>query len=199
MADPANVPGTLDERVVNTLSERDGRFAFNGLRRALGAHPESLSRALRRLERSGTIARVDGGYRLIRGHTESLDPVAGIEPKVVARVALPRGVEAGEIQGALAGRWFSKLHWTGTVDDGEASWLVWSADGVAGHVMLVVKNDAMLVAVEDSIDPSARAALEEAARALLIQALRRVPPSSNGSYATVATFPMSPERRALDN
>ncbi|MCI4366784.1 MAG: hypothetical protein L3K08_03420, partial [Thermoplasmata archaeon] len=61
---PSPSTGPLDDRVVRTLAERPGHHAFNGLRRALAAHPESLTRSLRRLERDGMIARDSHGYFL---------------------------------------------------------------------------------------------------------------------------------------
>lgn len=55
----------LDERVRGLLAEIPGAVAFQGLRRTLGVHPESLTRALRRLERDGEIQRTNEGYRLV--------------------------------------------------------------------------------------------------------------------------------------
>jgi hypothetical protein len=67
-ADPASLSAEslprLDERVRGLLAEFPGSVAFQGLRRTLGVHPESLTRALRRLERDGEIERTDEGYRL---------------------------------------------------------------------------------------------------------------------------------------
>src|SRR5580658_1460258 len=54
----------LDDRVLELLAGHRGEFAFSGLRRTLGAHPESLTRALRRLQRRGEIEHSPSGYRI---------------------------------------------------------------------------------------------------------------------------------------
>src|SRR5579871_6046924 len=55
----------LEDRVIELLGARPAALAFNGLRRSLHAHPESLARALKRLERYGLVERGEQGYRLV--------------------------------------------------------------------------------------------------------------------------------------
>ena len=81
--------GRLDDRVLVALEEMNGRIAFSGLRRTLGAHPESLSRALRRLEREGLIERSEQGYRSTR-HPD-LPSATESELHAVARIEIHRG------------------------------------------------------------------------------------------------------------
>jgi len=76
----------LDERVLSTLQGLQGQIAFSGLKRVLRAHPESLSRSLRRLEREGRIEHIDGGYRALVPEgapparaTSDLHPIAQVE------------------------------------------------------------------------------------------------------------------------
>ena len=63
----------LDDRIVELLQREPGALAFTGLRRTLEAHPESLVRALRRLERLGVVARGERGYELV-GESEAASP-----------------------------------------------------------------------------------------------------------------------------
>ncbi|MCI4317072.1 MAG: GntR family transcriptional regulator, partial [Thermoplasmata archaeon] len=77
---PAEVAGAdapeprLDDRVRELLGNIGGRLAFNGLRRALGVHPESLTRALRRLEREGVVQRRADGYVLADPGSYAAEP-----------------------------------------------------------------------------------------------------------------------------
>ncbi|MCI4338635.1 MAG: hypothetical protein L3J72_04970, partial [Thermoplasmata archaeon] len=54
----------LDDRVLAILGGAPGEITFNGIRRALDAHPESLTRSLKRLSREGRVLRHPTGYRL---------------------------------------------------------------------------------------------------------------------------------------
>ena len=58
----------VDEQVLEVLADSSGTLAFNGLRRALKVHPESLVRALRRLERDGVVHAL--GERLLPSRSQ---------------------------------------------------------------------------------------------------------------------------------
>jgi DNA-binding Lrp family transcriptional regulator len=180
-SDASNSTSRLDERVVELLSSHSGRLAFNGLRRALGAHPESLVRALKRLEREGVVERVDRAYSLS-------DPPgaasAGIRTRLreIASVALPSHFDRPSLFGALAGRWFGRLRWVGIYEHPGDPWLVWSIDGTPGHVLLRARRGRLEVLVEMPPRAVASDQIESAARDLLtrgLEALRQ----SDGSIA----------------
>src|SRR5690348_9891244 len=119
----------LDERVVEVLTESAGRIAFNGLRRTLGAHPESLTRALKRLQRQGIVVREAGGYSLhptvvAEGSGTADRPLDGL--REIGSVAVPYGLGSEALLGHLSGRWFGDLRWVGVYEIGGASWLAWS-------------------------------------------------------------------------
>ena len=129
--------GTLDERVLAALEGSQGRLAFSGLRRVLGAHPESLTRALHRLARDGRVERVDGGYRSLapappglRGWSEDL--------RRIARVDLPPGTSPASVAGRLAGRWFGGLRWVGAFERRGERLLAWAQRDGSSPVLLGV-------------------------------------------------------------
>lgn len=166
--------GSLDERVLRWISRSSGRIAFNALRRGLGVHPESLTRALRRLERSGAVTRQELGYALVAG----MDAALGRPPErkfhSVASVELTEGGNPEPILGTLAGRWFGGLRWVGVYERDAEPWLVWSVEGARGEVLLSVHDRTLRVGYEpDAGTPDA--VLQSAARDLLVQALTRVP------------------------
>jgi DNA-binding transcriptional ArsR family regulator len=174
----------VDDRVIEILSERAGRIAFNGLRRALGIHPESLSRALRRLEREGLVIRGEDGYALRQKAPRSRG--AAPESRVIASVELPPVPERTDILGRLAGRWFGDLRWVGLYEHPGDPWLVWSASGANGHVMLSVRGGTLRVLIEGPA-PDDRL-LEKAAYQLLAHALQRIRQEPRPQAQAVATL-----------
>lgn len=163
---PPEPTGPIDGRVVRMLRESGGRVAFNGLRRSLRVHPESLTRALRRLERGGEIERGDDGYALASTPRRPLRPP---ELRTISSIELPRGVLGEGLLGRLTGRWLGTLRWVGVFDRDERPCLTWSGpDGIA-HLFLSADGDRLSVRT-DAAEPSAameRAALELLRRVLL--------------------------------
>lgn len=134
----------LDERVLSTLQGLRGRIAFSGLRRVLHAHPESLSRSLRRLERAGRIERTDGGYRALEGALGSTPRTAsGLRP--IAQVELPPGTPPDSVFGRLSGRWFGSLRWVGVVDGPSGRLLAWARRDGDSYVLLGIHRGVLRV------------------------------------------------------
>jgi len=127
--------GRLDDRVLITLQAMHGRMAFSGLRRSLQAHPESLARALRRLEREGLIDRSTDGYRALNAPTPITSP-DGTELRPVARIVVPFGLEPDAILARLTGRWFGGLRWVGVVERPSQRLLSWAHRDGSGAVLL---------------------------------------------------------------
>jgi hypothetical protein len=180
----------LEDRVVRWLARQPGRVSFGALRRALAAHPESLTRVLRRLERGGVLGREDGGYALSDGYHHSLGRPPERPFHAVASVELARGVDAERVLGSLAGRWFGGLRWVGVYERDEDPWLVWSTEDPPGHVLLSVHGRTLRVGVEEgSSDQVER--LADRARELLVHGLERLPPSEP-SVGSVRGFAATP-------
>jgi hypothetical protein len=175
----------VDDRVLEVLSERAGRIAFNGLRRALGVHPESLTRALRRLEREGTVTRTEGGYALKEPIPRSPQGTTA-RHRTVASVQLPAGAQADDILGRLAGRWFGSLRWVGIHEHPGDPWLVWSTEDGRAHVMLAIHHGSLQVM---SDMPVGRAGVEDgAAYELLARAVDRIRAIPRSTGASILTF-----------
>ena len=167
------------------LAREPGRISFNGLRRGLSAHPESLSRSLRRLGRGGQIVRTDAGYVLADGFHPEMRPVEDRVFRPVASVELGREVTADLVYGTLAGRWFGRLRWVGVYERESHDWLVWSVDGARGHVLLGVEGRTLRVGIEAEGD-SADDDLEDRARELLVRGLERIPRAGRPDRTAVA-------------
>ena len=163
------VHGRLDDRILHALEGLPGRLAFSGLRRVLGAHPESLARALRRLEREGLVERVDGGYRMLAAGQRSIEDLTA-DLHAIAQVDLPLGTSAETLFGRMAGRWFGSLRWVGVLQREEASLLAWARRDGSGHVLLGVERGTLRVYVPSPTEPDDVAEAEEAAYELLFHA-----------------------------
>ncbi|HTP54088.1 MAG TPA: MarR family transcriptional regulator [Thermoplasmata archaeon] len=188
----------LDDRVLETLEGSHGRVAFSGLRRMLRVHPESLSRALHRLEREGLVERGDGGYRsLVAGPVAEVDAAAHC--RAIARVELPPGTTPAAVAARLTGRWFGTLRWVGAFDRGRERLLLWARRDGAGTVYLGVEPTALRVYVREGEAGGDPAEAEEAAYELLYHAVQSIRPNGAGNgrgSAGVSYLVLGPEGRS---
>jgi len=190
----------LDERVLSTLLGLQGRIAFSGLRRVLHAHPESLSRSLRRLEREGRIERSNEGYRAVSGLTSPPTPdSSGL--RSIAAVDLPPGTVATSVLGRLSGRWFGSLRWVGIVGGPKGGLLAWARRDGAGYVLLGIDRGVLRVYVRDEDSGDDEAEAEDSAYELLSHAVGALRPSSHGTGDSVSFFAQDAalSDRFLDN
>jgi hypothetical protein len=177
----------LDRKVLDLMSEFPGEITFAGLRRTLGAHQESLSRTLHRLERDGAVERTDLGYRISEramipggasGHPRF--PMAGESP--VTELRLTREEDVTRILGFLAGRWFGEFRWIGSFEDGPRTTLLWRASHRQDSLALVVEG-CLLRVYHRAGNPSAGTE-PPAAYELLQQALRGLQRTAPAPRAT---------------
>jgi DNA-binding HxlR family transcriptional regulator len=185
-------PARLDEKVLTALHGLPGRVAFSGLRRVLGAHPESLARALRRLEREGLVERTDGGYRALGGLPQSVADLTR-ELRPIARIDLPLSTPPDTLLGRLSGHWFGSLRWVGVVERPEERLLAWARRDGSGYVLLGIDRGALRVYVP--ADPTGDAAeAEDAAYELLVHAADalRPPPVAVGAVSFLEASPTDP-------
>lgn len=177
--------GGLDARVLSTLQGLPGRIAFSGLRRALHAHPESLSRSLRRLEREGLVERSADGYRAL-GHAMKEPTSAPTELRSIATVDLPPGALAESVLGRLSGRWFGSLRWVGVVDRPGGRLLAWAGRNGVGYVLLGIERGVLRVYVRDESSGDDITEAEEAAYELLAHAVESLRPSGRDTLGSVS-------------
>lgn len=125
-----------DAEVIRTIEDEGlSVFTFDGLRRITGAHPETLSRALERLEEDGMIVRSPEGYSATEKARElvPLRPAYAVGKTVpILHTFLPYGAAVGTIVAALKGRWFDRMRWVGMAnaeDDVVMKWV--TEDGSA--------------------------------------------------------------------
>ncbi len=109
-------------------------FTFDGLRRLLGLHQETLSRVLYRLEEEGLVEKVAEGYRVTLGGNELIArPLgSGLTRVPLVQSLLPEDVDNDRIVSGLKGRWFGSLRWLGYSQSEEGMVLKWitEEDGI---------------------------------------------------------------------
>jgi len=126
----------LDEREREVLkflsSEQNAYYSFQGLRRRLGFHQETLARTLRRLEEARAIERSPQGYKVRNNGTNYSFNVRTNQQllKPIIDAYLPSQIDVTVLFQRLRGRWFSNFRWLGYSRDGEQLAMTWiSEDG----------------------------------------------------------------------
>jgi hypothetical protein len=134
-AEPAeNSPAVSprDAEVVRAIGEEGlSIFTFDGLRRIMGAHPETLSRSLERLEDDGFVVRSPDGYNVTdkaRVSMAAMTATEGTRRVPILHTFLPYETSAGTIVSALKGRWFDSVRWVGMSDAEDGLVLKWVTD-----------------------------------------------------------------------
>jgi hypothetical protein len=126
----------LDDREREVLklfsTDQNANYSFQGLRRRLGFHQETLTRTLKRLEEAQAIQRTPEGYKLRENnHIFSVTFNANPTPtKTIIDAYLPSQVDVTLLFQKLRGRWFSNFRWLGYSHDGDMLSMSWiSEDG----------------------------------------------------------------------
>lgn len=118
-----------DNDVLTLIGEEDlSLFTFDGLKRRIGLHPETLSRILNRLEQEGIVKKGPRGYEVTSKINDYLRPrpTFGDESHVpLLQTFLPSDVSVPQLISDLRGRWFGVLRWLGLGENAEAVTLKW--------------------------------------------------------------------------
>lgn len=174
----------LDERVRDLLSGFPGAVAFQGLRRTLGVHPESLTRALRRLERDGEVEKTQKGYRLAEpspsDHRRNLSPSAPEGPRWQeaprVELRLSPGEDAPNLLGQLSNRWFGEFRWVGSFEQGDRTTLLWVSRDGTEQLGLELRGDLLRIhqqATSRALGPTSRPLAAYELLQHVLSALRR--------------------------
>jgi hypothetical protein len=120
---------TRDMDVLEFLGEEGFRFfTFEGLKRRLGLHPETLSRILNRFETEGIIKKSNEGYTVvteITKHLKQSNPNSSGSRVSLLQTFLPSDMPVEQLISDLRGRWFGLLRWLGLAQNSEDITLKW--------------------------------------------------------------------------
>jgi hypothetical protein len=126
---PESSIGDRDSDILAFLSQEDFTFfTFEGLKRRLGLHPETLSRILNRLEQEGLIKKTSEGYTVtseIAKYLKLHQPSPNESRVSLLQTYLPSDMPVQQLVSNLRGRWFGLLRWLGLSETDESITLKW--------------------------------------------------------------------------
>ncbi len=109
--------------------------SFQGIKRKLGLHQETLSRSLHRLQRDGYIERSQHGYKIsTKGRkVTTLDGTYSGKknaerdryPVSILKAMLPEDAKVQDIVSSLSYRWFGNLRWLGFGESDGSTTMSW--------------------------------------------------------------------------
>ena len=117
-----------DADVLSVIDEEDlTTFTFDGLKRRLGLHPETLSRILSRLEDEGIVKKTPEGYKVTPKLTRLKLHSARRETQSMSllRTYLPSNMLTQQLIAAVNGKWFGILRWLGISETSDGVTLKW--------------------------------------------------------------------------
>jgi DNA-binding transcriptional ArsR family regulator len=150
----------LDDREREVLSflssEQNSYYSFQGLRRRLGYHQETLTRTLKRLEEANAIERSPQGYKLkgnVTSYGFNVRPNQ-LLPKPIIDASLPSQVDVTVLFQRLRGRWFSNFRWLGYSSDGDQLSMSWISEDGQMQLQARIMTGKILITA-DSLAPNA--------------------------------------------
>lgn len=123
--------GSLRDRDADVMSLVDEEnltaFTFDGLKRRLGLHPETLSRILSRLQEEGIVKKTPEGYEVTPkiGKLKLTPGRHEVQTICLLQTFLPSNMVIQNLLSELKGRWFGILRWLGISENSESVTLKW--------------------------------------------------------------------------
>jgi len=141
--------GQKDTSVMHVIGEEElTNFTFDGLKRRLGVHPETLSRILYRLEEQGIIEKATTGYDVTTKAKQLLKrhPAYETQPTVpILQTLLPPDIPIQQIISNLRGKWFGVLRWVGYSQSSEGTALKWITEDGGTQIEAIFSEGALSI------------------------------------------------------
>ncbi len=154
-----------DAEVVRAIEEEGlSVFTFDGLRRMTGVHPETLSRALDRLEDEGVLAKVPDGYATTEVTKTARPRLASVAKRrtPILHTFLPYGVGQDAIVSTLKGRWFDRVRWVGMSESEADTVMKWVTDDGAVLIDVTITSGQLDVEAKTRTDSDLASAVRAA-------------------------------------
>jgi len=158
-----------DWQVLDAFDDAESNLAFQGIKRKLGMHQETLSRALHRLESDHLVERTQDGYRLTQRGTEVIhDSMRGsVKTSKILETYLPSDVSSTEVISRLKYTWFSTLRWLGYSENNGEALLTWVTEDGSTQVKARFQGNRLTIEIssdKESSDMGIKSAHELVAR-----------------------------------
>ena len=141
----------LSERDADVLSVINNEdltvFTFDGLKRRLGLHPETLSRILARLEQEGILKKELHGYRVMPKITRlKLNPALSEQEHVpLLQTYLPSNTQVQHLIANLKGKWFGLLRWFGISENPNGVTMKWVTEDGGIQINAVIAESVLTI------------------------------------------------------
>ena len=137
-----------DADVLSVINDEDLTvFTFDGLKRRLGLHPETLSRILARLEEEGLLSKGPNGYkvspkitRLKLHETENRDSHVPL-----LQTYLPSNLQIQQLIANLNGKWFGLLRWFGLAESNRGVTLKWVTEDGGVQINAIIEDSTLTI------------------------------------------------------
>jgi DNA-binding MarR family transcriptional regulator len=140
--------GERDADVLSVINSEDlTAFTFDGLKRRLGLHPETLSRILARLEQEGFLKKEPNGYKVSPKITKLKLHEAKEEENHVPllQTYLPSNVQVQHLIVNLNGKWFGSLRWFGLAETSRGITLKWVTEDGGMQINANIQDSALTI------------------------------------------------------
>src|SRR5208337_2079538 len=154
-----------DWQVLDAFHDAESNLAFQGLKRRLGMHQETLSRALQRLEDDNLVERTEDGYRLTQHGSEVVHlPARGRYTKSTSLLEtyLPSDVPSTDVISRLKYSWFSTLRWLGYSDNENEALLTWVTEDGNTQVRARFRNNHLSIEIDSENGENSNIAIKSA-------------------------------------
>ena len=142
---------TISERDSDVLSLIDQEeltlFTFDGLKRRLGLHPETLSRILDRLEEEGIVKKEKDGYTVTPKLTKlRLQDTHREEEHVpLLQTYLPSNMQVQHLIANVKGKWFGLLRWFGLTEDIRGVTMKWVTEDGGIQINAIIQDSTLTI------------------------------------------------------
>ena len=140
--------GEHDNDVLSVINSEDLTvFTFDGLKRRLGLHPETLSRILVRLEQEGLLTKEAHGYKVSPRITRlKLHESENTENHVpLLQTYLPSNVMVQHLIANLTGKWFGRLRWFGLSENSHGVTLKWVTEDGGIQINATIQDSTLSI------------------------------------------------------
>lgn len=137
-----------DADVLSLIDEEDLTvFTFDGLKRRLGLHPETLSRILNRLEQEGVVKKEPNGYKVTPKLAKlRLQETHRDETRVpLLQTYLPSNMQIQHLIANLRGRWFGLLRWFGISEDSRGVTMKWVTEDGGIQINAIIEDSTLTI------------------------------------------------------
>ena len=137
-----------DADVLSLIEEEDlKRFTFDGLKRRLALHPETLSRILDRFEDEGIIKKEKDGYKVTTKIAKlKVQKTHHYENGVpLLQSYLPSNMQVQQLIDGLTGKWFGLLRWFGLTQDDRGITMKWITEDGGIQINAIIEDSLLTI------------------------------------------------------